>query len=445
MSDGARKRTRMKGKEDPRLNAGDRGTFEVESLLPTGEGASGRTRIAGAFPGERVVARIDHVGKHASFATAVEVERGRPGRRVPPCPRHVDMEEGRCTGCALMALQEPDQRTLLAEMLRAQHGLEVGEAIAAPKSLGYRWSAKRIAFGGSGKLRLGSFMRGTHRPADMQACLVDHPLIAAAADELAEAARDLGIAAHDEERKRLGLRAVWLRTDGRQVLATLVTSEADEKELLRLSPRLTRCDGVACSFHREGGNALRGADAIVLRGIEAIEVHGARIGPLGFLQPNPEVAEQMYDQLVDGVGGGLIFDLYAGSGATTRRLRALTSEVVPCESHPEGASSLGIEAETAEAFLARQTAAPDAVANPPRKGLGAAVTRELLRLLPARIHVLACGPAGLATDIAALAPGYRLESLRAYDTLPQTPHVELIAKLGRIDAPGPSLASKNVD
>jgi 23S rRNA (uracil1939-C5)-methyltransferase len=71
------------------------------------------------------------------------------------------------------------------------------------------------------------------------------------------------------------------------------------------------------------------------------------------------------------------------------------------------------------------------VANPPRKGLGASVTEELLRLQPARIHVMACGPAGLARDIAALGPAYRLESLHAYDTLPQTPHVELIAKLVR--------------
>ena len=423
----------MKGK-DPRYKAGDRGTFEVESLMPGGQGASGGTRITGAFPGERVVARIDHVGKHATFATTLEVERGRAGRRVPPCLRHVDLKEGRCTGCALMALEEPDQRTLLREMLLAQHGLEVDEVVATPHSLGYRWSAKRIAFGGPGKLRLGSFMRGTNRPADMKGCLVDHPLIAAAADQLAEAARDLGIAAHDEERKRLGLRAVWLRTNGTQVMATLVTSEADEKELVRLSPRLTLCDGVAFSFHREGGNALRGADATVLRGIEALDVHGTRVGPLGFLQPNPELAEQMYDHLVDGIGGGRIFDLYAGSGATTRRLKVFASKVLPCESHPEGAASLGINAETVEAFLARQTEAPDAVvANPPRKGLGAAVTNELLRLLPARIHVMACGPANLATDIAALAQSYRLESLHAYDTLPQTPHVELIAKLVRLE------------
>ena len=333
-----------------------------------------------------------------------------------------------------MALEEGDQRTLLREMLRNRHGLEVGDIVAAPESLGYRWSAKRIAFGGPGKLRLGSFMRGTNRPADMEGCLVDHPLIAAAADELAEAARDLGIAAHDEERKRLGLRAVWLRTNGTEVLATLVTSEANEDELRRLSPRLTRCDGVAFSFHRESGNALRGAEAMMLRGVDALDVNGTRVGPLGFLQPNPRVAEQMYDDLVDGIGGGRVLDLYAGSGATTRRLRAVASEVLPCESHPEGASGLGIEAETAEAFLARQTEAPDAVvANPPRKGLGAAVTKELLRLGPGRIHLMACGPEGLAKDIAALADGYRLESLRAYDSLPQTPHLELIAKLVRID------------
>jgi 23S rRNA (uracil1939-C5)-methyltransferase len=279
-------------------------------------------------------------------------------------------------------------------------------------------------------------MRGTNRPADMKGCLVDHPLISAAADELADAARDLGIAAHDEERKRLGLRAVWLRTNGTEVLATLVTSEANEDELVRLSPRLTLCDGVAVSFHRKGGNALRGADANVLRGIESLDVNDARIGPLGFLQPNPKVAEQMYDDLVDGVGGGRVFDLYAGSGATTRRLRALAPEVLPCESHAEGARSLGVDAETAEEFLARQTDSPDAVvANPPRKGLGVAVTNELLRLRPSRIHIIACGPAGLAKDIAALAQGYRLESLRAYDTLPQTPHVELIAKLVRLEDP----------
>ena len=158
--------------------------------------------------------------------------------------------------------------------------------------------------------------------------------------------------------------------------------------------------------------------------------------PPGVIRPAMDRMRESLFAILGDLEGLSFLDLYAGSGATTRRLRAVASEVLPCESHPEGASGLGIEAETAEAFLARQTEAPDAVvANPPRKGLGAAVTKELLRLGPGRIHLMACGPEGLAKDIAALADGYRLESLRAYDSLPQTPHVELIAKLVRIEEP----------
>ena len=414
-----------------RPKSGDRVSVNVDALTASGEGLSGRMRIAGAFPGERVAARVEHVGKHASFASLVEVERARSGRREPPCAQHADAG-GRCTGCALMALDAGEQREVLREMLRREHGLEVDEVVAAPQALGYRWSAKRVAFGGPGNLRLGSFIRGTNRPADMEGCLVDHPLIAEAADEIAEAARELEIGAHHSMRQQGGLRAVWLRTNGTQVLATLVSSD-DHKGMLRaLADRMSRCDGVAYSLHRGEGNALRGDEAVHLRGIESLSLHGNEVGPLGFMQPNPEVAEQMYDALVEGISGARVLDLYAGSGATTRRLQAMADEVLPCESHAEGAQLLGVEPETAEAFLERQTATPNAVvANPPRKGLGGKVCAELLRLGPAEIRIMACGPAGLAQDLKALEEGYVLQSLLAYDTLPQTPHVELIAKLVR--------------
>lgn len=422
----------MSASGERRVREGDLISVEVRGLLPTGEGTAGRVRVPGAFPGELVAARVDHVGKNATFATLREVTKPREGRRLPPCLRHSDVEDGRCTGCPLMSLEETGQRALLREMLREQYGLEVGEVIAAPEALGYRWSSKRIAFGGPGNLRLGSFVRGTHQPADMKGFLVDHPLIAAAADEIAAVARQLEIGAHHEQRRQVGLRAVWLRTNGAQVLATLVTSDPEARPLRQLAQELTRCDGIARSFHGGAGNALRGFQAERLRGIDSLEVHGARVGALGFLQPNPGVAEMIYDDLVEGMGAGRVFDLYAGAGATTRRLRALGREVTACEAHPEGADALGVEPETAEAFLARQKEGPSSVvANPPRKGLGTQVTDQLLRLQPSRIHIMSCGPAGLARDIAALGQSYRLESLRAYDTLPQTPHVELVAKLVR--------------
>ena len=75
------------------------------------------------------------------------------------------------------------------------------------------------------------------------------------------------------------------------------------------------------------------------------------------------------------------------------------------------------------------------VANPPRKGLGADVAELLASHAPPRLAIMSCGPEALARDLAVLeASGYRRVSLTAYDALPQTPHVELVAKLVH-DAP----------
>ena len=57
------------------------------------------------------------------------------------------------------------------------------------------------------------------------------------------------------------------------------------------------------------------------------------------------------------------------------------------------------------------------------------VGAALLALRAAELRIMSCGPAGLARDLAALRPAYELVELRAFDTLPQTPHVELVASL----------------
>jgi tRNA/tmRNA/rRNA uracil-C5-methylase (TrmA/RlmC/RlmD family) len=338
----------------------------------------------------------------------------------------------------MMTLDEDDQRACLGEMLQSEFGLKIDSFAEIGSALGYRYSAKRIAFGGPGKMRLGSYVRGTHRPADMNGCLVEHPAIARCAEELVEHARGLGVVSHDERDGSRGLRAVWFKTNGKDVLVTLVVStEPDTAEhaalhnaLLQLAGQLT-CAGVSMSVQNDGGNALRGDSAELLRGEESIEFGGVRVGALGFLQPNAPLAERMYRDLIDGVSGR-VFDLYAGSGATTRLLADAGADVSAAESHPESAAALGVPACSAEDFLAQQEGPVDVVvANPPRKGMGQAVCDQILRLAPAELRVMACGPGGLAKDLERLGECYELVSLVAYDTLPQTPHVELIAKLRR--------------
>ncbi len=431
-----------KQKKPKKHGTGDTLTLSMTQLHPTGEGVTHQgarpIRVRGAFPDEEVTARVDHAGKHVTFATRKELVRRHSGRRLPMCTRHEEHPTGRCTGCAIMGLREDAQRDVLKDMLRDAFSLEVDEVVSASESIGYRMSAKRIAFGAPGTMKLGSFARGTHNPADMRGCLVDHPRITEVADAIADCAKEMMLGGYDEratEGARDGLRGAWLRTDGDKVIVTLITSVDDREVMRELARRLTSADGVAYAVIEGRTNSLHPDRYVMLRGIEELTVRGNKVGPLGFLQPNPEVAETMYAALLADAEATLAFDLYAGSGATTRVLQERVARVVPCERNEESASLLGVPAESAEAFLERQLeegAKPElVVANPPRKGLGEEVVTQLLALDPKEIRIMACGPAALAKDLEGLRAGYTVTRLLAYDTLPQTPHVELIAHLVR--------------
>ncbi|MBW2460891.1 MAG: class I SAM-dependent RNA methyltransferase [Deltaproteobacteria bacterium] len=403
--------------------------------------------VRGLFGGETAAVEVVHRSRHHAKAVArvVELRTAHPARRVAPCANHESLADGRsrCGGCALMELTEPAQRAQKGVMLEAL-GLDVSDVIG-DADFGYRWSSKRVAFADKGRLRLGSWVRGTHEGATMPGCRVDHALIAAAADQVEHEARALRIAPYDEAKGKGDLRYVWLKTDGESVLVTLIVAH-EETRVGELAEQLTLAAGVAVSVQSGAGNAMRGArEPVTLRGVARIpanvgDVH-VDVGPMGFLQPNPKAIAEAYRDLVGDIDGApavgaVAWDLYAGAGVTTALLRAGFAEVVVAESYPESAAALGIEPVRVEDFLgarAESDVTPDLiVANPPRKGLGEKVCAALVAAGAPRLHVMSCGPEGLARDLGRLIDGgYTLSSLTAYDTLPQTPHVEVVAKLVR--------------
>jgi len=398
------------------VRVGDEVELEVTAigLDGAGRGFAGERelRVPGAFAGETVRVRIEHLSRQhpRGAARRLKVLTAHPGRRKPPCPN-----QGPCGGCDLMPLEVVAQRAQKKAML-ARLGLAVAEVEAAGPARGYRYSSKRIVAGMRGGVVLGSRRRGSGEVASMRGCLVDHPKISAAADHVADVMSARAV-------RPESVKAVWLKTDGERVLVTIVAEERPPfAEALEV-------EGVAWS--RAGdGNSLRGEAAEVLCGVGSLSVGGVAIGPLGFLQPNPAVAEAMMDALLEGVTERRAFELYAGSGAITRRLSGRGVEVAPCEAYPESAAALGVAPMRAEEFLAAASEAPPlVVANPPRKGLGGKVCAELNRLGAPALRLLCCGPEALVRDLARL--DYEVESLRAFDTLPQTPHVEVVAVLRR--------------
>jgi 23S rRNA (uracil1939-C5)-methyltransferase len=431
---------------------------EVERLDANGSGVAQvgdrELLIPGVFPSERASVRVEALARHSTRAHGRlrELLRPHPDRRALPCPRHEhapalpEQRKPACGGCPWMALEHRAQLELLRRTLNDEHGLELREPIIHAAELGYRWSSKRIVVGRSGRLRLGS--RAGDRIADMHGCLVDHLHLRTAFDGVEQLANELSIEVWRPDRGTGDLRYVWGKTNGAQVLLTLITGSQTSRAATELAPLLhTRgfADGVAWSVQDDPGNAIRGATATTVVGLERLSVELAgvsvELGPLGFLQPNPIVAAMAYRDLVGPPPGheltphgALAFDLYAGAGVTTELLRERFESVVACESYPESAAALGIAAQSAEAFCqawldARRPTPELILANPPRAGLGATVCTSLLELGAPRVQIMSCSAKTLAEDLRRLDARYQLVGLRGYDTLPQTNHVELVAWL----------------
>jgi len=346
------------------------------------------------------------------------------------------------------------QRQIKRSMLEQQFALCVDQVVGSDhREFGYRWSAKRVVSGKPGAVVLGSYLPGSHQVVDMSECLIEHPDITKAARELAHAASELTLEPYDESSTTGDLRYVWFKTDGRgQVLVCLFTRCSQSRAAAELPARLSATAGISHGLQPDQGNVIRGKKLRDLRGISRLsfELAGQRIqvGPLGFLQPNPPVAERAYRDLMRTATGSdcrgqVALDLYAGAGVTTGLLKQRYSQVIASESDGESASLLGIEPTTVQQLLdelltARSSGRPEpaqldfAVANPPRAGLGAGICRQLNALRLPALHVMSCNPASMARDLSELTGpqgAYRLAGARAYDTLPHTPHLELVVWL----------------
>ncbi len=433
------------------MKVGDVIEVEVERLDSDGRGVAdvdGRELATpNVFPSEHASVRVEALARHSAraYGRLREVSRPHADRRAIPCPRQEhappqpDQPRPACGGCPLMAIEHGAQLEHLRQWLAHEHGLELRSPIIHDAEFGYRWSSKRIVAGRSGALWLGS--RAGNRIADMRGCLVDHPRLRDAFDGVERLANELRIEVWRQDRKTGDLRYVWGKTNGEQVLLTLLTGSNESRAASELGPRIHAsglADGVAWSVQADPGNAIRGGGATHVVGLEKLSVALAgvtvELGPLGFLQPNPTVAAMAYRDLVDGQAGKLALDLYAGAGVTTRLLQARFEEAVACEAYPESAAALGIEPQSVENFCREWIDAgkptPELiVANPPRAGLGEDVCAALREIAAPRVHIMSCSAKTLAEDLRRLDARYRLEDLRGYDTLPQTSHVELVAWL----------------
>jgi 23S rRNA (uracil1939-C5)-methyltransferase len=389
--------------------------LHIEKLVYGGEGLS---RLDGevvftpfVLPGETVEATRTEARKHVQRARLLRVEGPSPDRIEPSCPVF-----GQCGGCqyqhSAYEAQLRFKRDILAETLRRVGKIEFDAAqigIESAEPFGYRNRAQFHFERG----RLGYREMNSRRLVAIEQCPIGSPKINEVVATLNRLVRD--------RRWPAFVRSLEVFTDERQVQWNVLESEQP----------------VARRFFEWLAEEVPGTVSGPLE--YAVNEDRFQVSGTSFFQVNrfllPRLAE-LAGLANDEAGGASAWDLYAGVGLFSLPLARRFERVVAVEGGRSAgdlrhnAEAIEVAGEQTEVFLAKAKTAPDFVlADPPRAGLGKAAAARLAELRAPTLVIVACDPATLARDLAALRAVYEIERITMVDLFPQTFHLETIVRL----------------
>jgi 23S rRNA (uracil1939-C5)-methyltransferase len=270
-----------------------------------------------------------------------------------------------------------------------------------------------------------------------------------------------GLSVYEQHSATGLLRFVTIR-EGRRTGEAMVNVVGSSPDIAALAPvaealreRVPVLASVVLNVNSQKASVAVGSEEHLLLGCDHIR---ERLGDVtfevsanSFFQTNTEQADRLFSIVADAAaltGDETILDLYAGTGAISlllaRRCRTVYGIEVSTAAVADAARnarSNGIdnctflpgEVRHVLPALVRDGVRPDVVvADPPRAGFHPKALRTLAALAPARIVYVSCNPATLARDLAELVgQGYRAEWVQPVDMFPHTPHIEVVARLGR--------------
>ena len=387
--------------------------IQIEKLVYGGEGLS---RVDGevvftpfVLPGEVVEAERGEARKHVQRARLVRIEQPSPDRTKPLCPVF-----GRCGGCqyqhATYEAQLRFKRDILAETLQRVGKIEFDPqriAIESAEPFGYR---NRAQFHFEGN-RVGYREQNSRRLIATDRCPIASPKINDVLAALTRLVRD--------RRWPRFLHSLEVFTDEKQIQWNALESEQP----------------VAKRFFEWLAEEVPGTIAGPIEYL--VNQDRFRVSGTSFFQVNRFLLPRLAELAIGDAAGESGWDLYAGVGLFTlplaRRFARVTAVEAGRSAHDlRHNARVEVAAEQTEVFLAKAQAAPDFVlADPPRSGLGKSATARLAELRPANLTIVACDPATLARDLAAIAPAFDIEGITLVDLFPQTFHLETVVKLRR--------------
>jgi 23S rRNA (uracil1939-C5)-methyltransferase len=375
--------------------------------------------------------------------------------RLPDCTHRPP-----CPGCPRFGEPgiAPEARAALDALAR-RHGLPAVHVVSGA-SAAFRHRARLAIRGRLGAPRIGLFEADSHRVVHVPNCVVHHPLINRVAAVVRRAIVDSRLTCYSDA-AHAGLARylqVVVERDSQRAQVVLVAN-SPTPEPLRACLDLVR-ERLGDELHSlwfnaqcEPVNRILGPEFVRWCGPEAVveRFGGAAVHypPGAFGQNNLEIAGRIVDHVRDLVpSGATIAEFYGGVGAIGLSLLPRVRELRINEVGPESLRGLemGIAALDASdrskvsvapgragEALAAAEGADVVIADPPRKGLDPELLAALCERPPARFVYVSCGLESFLQDAARLAAcgGLRLQSLAAFNLMPYTEHVEIVATFDR--------------
>ena len=400
----------------PRGPAGYLGPVATVDLVITGlaNGGDGVGRepdgrvvfVPGGLPGDRLAVRLTQQRSRFARGELVAVTEPGPARVVPPCP-----EVGRgCGGCGWQHLaleaQREAKRQLVADALSRIGGLACGPGeldvtLGPPLPVtGFRTTVRALVVDGRAAFR----QARSHRPVRVATCLVAHPLLV----ERIEDGRF-----------------------GRAAEVTLRCGAGTGERLVVADP--------------SSGGVVVPPDVVVVEPTDPGWYHEVvagrrwRISAGSFFQSRADGAELLVARVAALVPPETVelLDAYCGVGLLSAAVPG--AAVVAVEANPVAADDARVNladrsAEVVSGPFERWPARPvdTVVADPARRGLGAAGVAAAAATGAATVVLVSCDAASLGRDAADLdRHGYRLDHCEVLDLFPHTPHVEVVSLFRR--------------
>ncbi len=401
----------------------------IRAIAAGGDGvgtlADGRTVfVPRSAPGDLLEPAAITLSRRFARARIGRLLEASPDRTTPRCP-HYDRDD--CGSCQVQHLTAAAQRDakgrIVADALTRIGGLDAAAVAVAPSDREWEYRAK-VSLAVKGR-QIGYHRVGRpNQVFDLVRCHIARPELSRLWTALRAHRRLL-----PPEAERVTLRVD--RSGGLHAIVQVAGTRPWDRAR-ELGRALSAAGTPAVLWWQPEGGAARAVAG-------AAEAYPAMV----FEQVHPEMGDRVRDAAVTALGdvaGRHVWDLYAGIGETTRALADRGAAVTSVEVDRRAVALADARGPTkgvrriagrVEQELDSLDRADSAIVNPPRTGLGEAVTDRLSARPPDRLVYVSCDPATLARDLARLEPVYRVTGVRAFDLFPQTAHVETLVEASR--------------